>query len=388
MIFRIIPYRLRIISTIFILIVLVFFFTESSHSREALFEGIWVTRENIVSPQKIDFVLDIASRYGFNNIFVQIRGRGDAFYSSTFVPQWPELKKGSQAFDPLEYIIECAHRRNIKVHTWFNIFLLWSAPYLPEDSKHLYYKHQEWFSKPSSPERMWLPERRISGIDGIYLSPGHEEVQLYLIGVIAEVLRKYKVDGVHMDYIRYPDSDYGYNEVMRKHFYYRFLVDPLELVNSGSDVIAEKGKSEYNNLQREWRLFRMQSISKFVERVSSLVQGMRDDILLTAAVKPQLEDARNRYYQDWFTWLINGWIDCIVPMNYTSHNERFIEIAKEILELVPKDRVLMGIGAYNQDKFQLAYKYFQTKTLGLKGYSLFSFNSIKQDPGLMELITR
>src|SRR5438552_3269824 len=85
--------------------------------------GRWVVRTGLVSPQAVDDVVDGAVRGGFNALFVQVRGRGDAFYASRLVPR-SELLRGQPAdFDPLGRLIARARGRGLQVHAWVNVLL-------------------------------------------------------------------------------------------------------------------------------------------------------------------------------------------------------------------------------------------------------------------------
>ena len=73
---------------------------------------------------------------------MQIRGRGDAYYSSKLVPRTHLLKKNE--FDPLQYILKKVKNKNIKIHAWMNVYYLWSSSQKPFQSDHLLLNHPEW----------------------------------------------------------------------------------------------------------------------------------------------------------------------------------------------------------------------------------------------------
>ena len=77
-----------------------------------------------------------------NNIFIQVRSRGDALYNSDIVQINSNIKK---SFDPLEYSLMLGNLLDIKVHAWINTYLIWSAPFPPDDKSHIYYSNPEWF---------------------------------------------------------------------------------------------------------------------------------------------------------------------------------------------------------------------------------------------------
>ena len=98
-------------------------------------QGIWVVRHSITTPQKVRELVEFASTNGYTDLFVQVRGRADAYYNSLIVPRSTLLR--SKTYDPLQDIIPQAHAKNIKVHAWVNMYLAWSARKLPADLTHL-----------------------------------------------------------------------------------------------------------------------------------------------------------------------------------------------------------------------------------------------------------
>ncbi|RKY89878.1 hypothetical protein DRQ09_00420, partial [candidate division KSB1 bacterium] len=181
-------------------------------------KGLWITREHLKDKGKIAELVDSANRAGFNTIFVQVRGRGDAFYNSSFVPR-AEVLQGTPDFDPLEYIIRIAKIYKLKIHAWFNIFYLWSSDNLPDDKNHLINIYSDWACRDYNGISMInfkQKKLRKKGIEGIFLSPDNKEVQDYIISVLKEVIEKYRIDGIHLDYIRYPAIEFGFNERIKK----------------------------------------------------------------------------------------------------------------------------------------------------------------------------
>src|SRR5512138_3499251 len=90
----------------------------SPETPRAEVRGLWVVRTALVSAQELDRVVDAAAEAGFNALFVQVRGRGDAFYRSSLVPRSPLLEPQPDDFDPLARLLARAHARRLKVHAW------------------------------------------------------------------------------------------------------------------------------------------------------------------------------------------------------------------------------------------------------------------------------
>ena len=128
---------LRFISKLFLISLI---FSDSQQDVRAL----WIVRDHMVNAQLIDSVVDFAQKNGFNHIFAQVRGRGDAFYNSSFVPKSNLVEPN---FDPLLYLISNCENNDIKVHAWLNIYYLWSSPKKPTQANHLFFQKPEWLDR-------------------------------------------------------------------------------------------------------------------------------------------------------------------------------------------------------------------------------------------------
>ena len=96
------------------IVALLFFVDNYLHGDTFNVRALWVVRDHVTSKKKIDEIINFALDNNYNHLFVQIRGRGDAYYSSKLVPRSHLLVNSS--FDPLEYIITEIRGTNIKVH--------------------------------------------------------------------------------------------------------------------------------------------------------------------------------------------------------------------------------------------------------------------------------
>ena len=104
------------------------------------------------SKSEIDSALYHAYEADYDIVFVQVRGRGDAFYNSKIVPKSHLV---DQAFDPLDYAIDLGHKLGLEVHAWVNCYILWSSKYKPHDKKHLYYTQKSWTESDVNGKMDW-----------------------------------------------------------------------------------------------------------------------------------------------------------------------------------------------------------------------------------------
>ena len=121
----------------------------------------------------------------------------------------------------------------------------------------------------------------------------------------------------------------------------------------------------------------------------SLLYLVRNDLIdtasnvqISAAVKPNLVEARKKWFQEWDVWLKEDLVDFVVPMNYFKDEKNYnlsIEIMKNNFELEAIDKIIMGLATYNQDSQSVSNKIFISRMNGFKGISIFSYDSHKNN---------
>jgi len=355
---------------------------------EHFFKGLWVIRNNLEDSTAIDRAIDFAAANGFRQVLMQVRGRGYAFYNSEIVPKSTLVKDPD--FDPLAYAVKKAHSAGLAIHAWINTYLLWSASSKPSDTTHLIFQHPEWTEADSrgvmDMDKDW--KRYGNGKwGGIYLSPTHPKVNPYLLNVIQELVDNYDIDGIHLDYIRYQGVIYGYNPTGRQVFKNRFGVDPLALstlTEVQPDVWDDRSYQIYLDV---WNTYRRDKITDLIKEAKEICA--QKGIQLSAAVKPDVNNARTRYFQDWGNWLKDGIIDFVVPMNYASDMDMFLENFTRMQdENIPISKVYMGIAVYNQSKYDVAEKILKTLAAHYPGFCLFSYDTFAENPSEIEVLRR
>ncbi|NQT98073.1 MAG: family 10 glycosylhydrolase [Candidatus Marinimicrobia bacterium] len=351
---------------------------------------LWVVRSNITTAKAIDKLLQFSQINKFNHLIVQVRGRGDAYYNSTLVVRARMLRNAT--FDPLAYLIQKAHLRGIKVHAWVNVYLVWSDKSVPYSTNHILYQHPEWLDIPEAgrmqaSELVRNMERLREGHEGLYLSPGHPDVPDHLLKVFREIVEKYDIDGLHLDYIRYQDADFGRNPIARQ-IYERYNGDdPWVLLSSHSRWRGNE--KQYVSRLRKWNDYRRYSVTDLVKQIHLMVKDIRPECILSAAVKPNLYQARDNFFQEWDVWLAAGYLDWAFPMNYTQNLRDFASNIESIYDNIPskyRDRIMMGLAAYNQPSDEVVDKLKYTRITRFTGVCLFSYNTFKQNPDYIQPI--
>ncbi|MCF7809055.1 MAG: family 10 glycosylhydrolase [Candidatus Marinimicrobia bacterium] len=362
-------------------------FTQSLIAQDV--QGIWVVRHSITSPEKVRRLITFASVNGYTDLFVQVRGRGDAYYNSSIVPRAHLLPKN--AYDPLKDIIPLAHAKGIRIHAWVNMYLSWSARKLPRNPEHIVNKYPHWVEVNSSgkSDLEFVSQNGRNGREGVYLSPMNDQVNNHLLQVINEIVASYQVDGVHLDYVRFQDRNYGYNRDGRKKFLMTYNVDPITLGNGNGSYWYRLNPEEKEKYWIYWNEFRRAELSRYIQRISNSIHQINPAVKLSAAVKPNPEVARKRFFQDWPAWLSSGSMDFVVPMNYAVPANNFTHSMSMMKnERLPLDRIYMGIATYNQDSSTSGSKIHYARNAGFNNLVIFSYDTYEKNPRYFDQIHR
>ncbi|HEY3245855.1 MAG TPA: family 10 glycosylhydrolase [Phycisphaerae bacterium] len=296
--------------------------------------AIWVTRGDYKTPDDVLRIMQDCQSAGFSTVMFQVRGNGTAFYRSRLEPWADELGGKYPGFDPLRIACDEAHTRGMQLHAWVNVMPAWRGTTPPANPDQLYNKHPEWFWYDQHGERQALSSFYVS------LNPCLPEVREYLVRVFREVVAGYKVDGLHLDYIRFPneppatpkDSGLDYPRDART----------LELYR------RETGKSPDDNID-DWKRWRAAQVTRLVRSIHDMVQRTRPRALLTAAVGSKPEGPLEAHYRDSDTWVRQRLVDAVFPMNYTDKVELFAERAKAWTEPQYGVPVVTGIMLDNRE---------------------------------------
>jgi uncharacterized lipoprotein YddW (UPF0748 family) len=340
--------------------------------------ALWVVRHNISTPEKIDKLYNLINNTDIKHIFVQVRGRGDSYYHSEFEPPAFDVPRN---FDPLKYLIEKTRKSDIKIHAWVNIFFVRNGSNNPPEENHILAKNPDWVTYDHSGRPMTdysIKELDENLLEGYFLDPAIPAVRDYTVEIINDILNKYPVDGIHLDYIRYPYSgyneyhkkymsDFGYNPLSRKIFKKKYGIDPIN-INRFNDT----------GYKRLFDKFREEQVSVTVKRIHNTIRSKGKNIILSAAVMPRYDIGKKVYFQDWPLWMKKNYIDMACIMSYTSDIHNFNNYIKYAGETDNNDRILMGIRVKEKTSLKKAreqiYASYQT---GMRGYIIFSFQHNK-----------
>ena len=320
-------------------------------SAHAEIRGAYITAWNkgFLTPQETDKTLDCAVRAKINTLYIQVRKTGDAYYQTLIEPMAPELSLG---YDPLAYLIPRAHILGIEVHAWINVYRVWKDKQPPYNPYHIVNMYPDWLAKAKS--------GNIKATDGMFIDPSIEDYRTYMRKIVRELLIKYDLDGIHLDYVRYPDSDWGYPASSN---WKRNQVS--EMVKAIKAEIAEAKPTAKLS-------------------VSAICWGSPNASFSQSA-------AYKRGFQDWKSWLEQDYIDAVIPMVYLKDGDakaqkNFRTWLKNIKTWKKDKPVYIGIDIYNNNPKEVLQQISAVGKYGLEGFVLFSLNeTVKRDSLIDEL---
>jgi uncharacterized lipoprotein YddW (UPF0748 family) len=293
--------------------------------------ALWVQRTSITTPDQISRLVRDARDAGFNTLLVQVRGRGDAYFTQGLEPRPATLANQPATFDPLALTLTAAHAAGLRVHAWINVNLIASPVLPPTDPNHIMHRHPEWLMVPRAlaPELIkrsphdpvyvarlsaWT-RAHASSVEGLFASPIPLESAHHVEAVVTDLVERYPVDGVHLDYIRYPTADFDYSASALAAFRESLQGDLTSPERARLDARLARDPLIYTDTFPErWQLYRRARLTDLVARLRIAVKHHRPEAMLTAAVKPDVRDAFESRLQDWQDWATRGLLDAICPM--------------------------------------------------------------------------
>ena len=262
----------------------------------------WPSRPGLTSAEQqaeLVAILDRAAALNLNAVIFQVRPASDAFYDSELEP-WSEWLTGAMGrapepfYDPLQFAITEAHARGLELHAWFNPFRARTASTRPSVGRHVSRR---------------MPESVRKYGDMEWLDPGDGGVQAHVLRVIADVVRRYDVDGVHIDDYFYP---------------YRIRDRRGRLVDFPDDVTYQRYVRGGGRLERDdWR---RSNVNRFVEQLYRTVKHEKPWVKVGVSPfgiwRPGYPagvaglDAYREIYADARLWVNEGWLDYVTPQLY------------------------------------------------------------------------
>ena len=165
--------------------------------------GVWLTRFAWSTREELEDAVGELAAAGFTDVYFQVRGNFDAYYPSAHEP-WAERLTGTlgqdPGWDPLELVVTQGHALGMRVHAYVNVFPFWRGESAPAESvpRHAFLEHPDGWLGRADVSSWALNESYV------FADPGAVGVRERVVAVTTDLVARYELDGVHLDYIRYP----------------------------------------------------------------------------------------------------------------------------------------------------------------------------------------
>jgi uncharacterized lipoprotein YddW (UPF0748 family) len=310
----------------------------------AEYRAFWVDGFNrgFKTPSDVEQLVEDMRTARANAIFMQARVRGNSYYLNTLEPladdpAWPP------SFDALQYLIERAHAHGIEVHAWITVTPMWLSTTPPRDPKHIWNLH----GPNAEGEANWTTSSE-RGVTINYLDPGHPGAFRHVADVALHLVSHYDIDGIHLDYIRYPEPQNGSGQ---------FGYNPTAIARFNR-LHNREGTPRSND--PEFSNFRRRQVTQLVRQIYLRTMEVKPKVKVSGALiawgdgpandsQYRQKDAYASVFQDWRSWIEEGILDLAMPMNYFADSRnsgffnRWIEYEK------PRQfsrKILIGMGNY------------------------------------------
>lgn len=317
--------------------------------------AIWITRWDYRSLEDVQRIVEHCADAGFDTLMFQVRGNATAFYPSSFEPWAEQLGWCNPGFDPLAVALAEARRRGLALHAWVNVMPAWWGPRPPADPTHVIHTHPEWLWIDGDGERQSYSERFY-----VSLNPCLPEVRDYLVAVLGELLERYALDGLHLDYIRFPNE----SPAVRPGQDFPRDQRTLALYRAASGLAPDDDA-------QSWDRWRAEQVTELVRALARTRDRLRPTAELSAAVGPELRAALS-HHQDWGRWIDEGLLDRVFPMNYTADEERFTQRMEAWSAHAARLPVVMGLRATSVDPARLIERMRRCER-SLAGFGVFMY---------------
>ena len=246
-------------------------------------------------------LLDYLKDHHFNAVILQVRPQADALYKSDIEP-WSYFLTGAQGkapapfYDPLAFWVKEAHERGLELHAWLNPYRAWHVDGKAISDQSIVKKHPELVMQLK--EGYW------------WMDPGKKEVQDYTASVVRDIVKRYDVDGIHLDDYFYPYPEY----------------------NKGEDFPDDASWSDYKGMggklsRADWR---RENVNTLIERLYREIKAEKKYVKFGISPfgiwkpgYPASIEGFSQYdklYADAKLWLNKGWLDYFTPQIYFAIN--------------------------------------------------------------------
>ncbi len=330
--------------------------------------GIWFDRGTIVEIKSRSEMAQYFKKLqsaGINTVYFEAFNAGYTTYPSEIATQSP-FNKGK---DPLFWATEEAHLRNMKIHAWMWVFAVGNDRHNKLIGKPDRYvgpvleKNLRWALlgehgnlRPKNQPEFWIDPSNKEGVD-------------FLLKVADEIAQKYHVDGIQLDYIRYPfqssDNLMGFNH------------------NSTEEFASMTGeKLFFNNEQTNllWNSWKEENVTNFVKKVSKQAKTTKPSLKISASIFSKSQQNRfNSIQQDWETWLNESYVDMLTPMSYSSNLKALDTNLFYLKPQIGAGLIYPGIALKHVNELAMMEQIAKIREYGYSGVTFFALAQLDNE---------
>ncbi len=312
-------------------------------SRPNEFRGVWMQQAGDLRQWGWQRIVAALRENNVDALFYNAANAGYANYPSRILPHVTV-----EGDDPLAEVVHWCRELGVQCHVWLMCNYL--RPLTPA----------AFFAELADDGRL---QRTGGGQTLNWLRPSDPRNRDQVARVAREIVERYDIDGLHLDYIRYsPDGDYGEPE---RAAFEDWLGSPV--ANWPDDTALGQP------LRTRWVDFRVAQVNEQVRAVVEAVRAVRPAVRVSAAVYPIWTDARFRVGQDPEAWAAAGWVDFLCPMNYHTNDTTFFRYLTVQQRAVGSSVPLYpGIAAWRQESpAETIAQILRLRNMSMSGYVLF-----------------
>jgi uncharacterized lipoprotein YddW (UPF0748 family) len=338
-------------------------FAQSMPVRPVEARTIWLDRGTIVACHNAKGMSNLFDRLrlaGINVVYFETNNAGFCMYPTKLSTQNPE----TVGWDPLACAVKEAHKRGMELHSWIWAFAVGNIRHNPIIGRDPDYPgpvltkfDMSWAL--TSANGSFLPNKQPE----FWIDPANPEGRNFVKNLCQEIVENYEIDGLQLDYIRYPfnnkGTEMGFDWVGRS----RFEQETGLSLDKLDDITRDL-----------WKAWKVQQVNEFVRDVSTTLKRMKPGFRMSAAVYAMPHRLRiNAIQQEWETWVANGWIDTINPMTYVTTPSDLSTVAKYVRE-ESADRALVypGVKIGQLDTAGLIEQLDTARMVGTLGTTIFA----------------
>ncbi len=297
-------------------------------------KALWVVRDKITTAAAIDDLLTDAATRGIFDLVVQVRGRGDAYYAPGLEPRAESV---AADFDPLGHLARYGAAVGARIHAWANVYFAWSHPErrAPSAPAHLVNAHPEWLLRPDGASA--LDPAGGKDWEGIYTDPANGAARRHTIDVFADIATRYRIEGLHYDYVRYPQVTYA--------------TGPEDHVH----------------------------VTALVRESAARLRAARPGIVISAAVFPDPVVARERVLQRWPAWAAERLVDVLCPMAYRRDTAEVARLLAAARAAAPDTQMWGGLMGHPGEPELVKAQLRAARDAGCEGAILFQYDRAQRD---------